>query len=175
MFIGAIHPRKNVLGLLKAFEQYKSKYHLPHSLKIAGRKAWMNSELEKYYQQMHYKADVEWISTTDRSALMLMLKHAQALVFPGFFEGFGIPILEAMSLGVPVITSDLSAMPEVAGDAALLINPHEPAAIAEAMFQLATDEALRNECIRKGKARSAVFSWDKSAQQVAALIEQFSA
>lgn len=173
IFIGAVHPRKNVLGLLKAFEEFKSTYQLPHQLKIIGRKAWMNNELDGYLNQMQFKSTVEWYPSTTRNELLDYLKNAQALVYPSFFEGFGIPVLEAMSLGVPVITSNLSSLPEVAGDAALLINPYESTEIVNAMYLLATDQKIRMNCIEKGKERASAFSWDISAKKVADILEQF--
>jgi glycosyltransferase involved in cell wall biosynthesis len=173
IFIGAVHPRKNVLGLLQAFEHFKNTYQHPHRLVIVGRKAWMNKELESFYAGMQHKNDVTWIEKTDRSHLFEILSHAFALVYPSFFEGFGIPIIEAMSAGIPVITSNLSSMPEVAGNAAILVNPKDIDEISTAMNQLVMSNDLYKELIEKGKLRSKDFSWDTSAKKVAEIIQRY--
>ena len=171
IFIGAVHPRKNVLGLLKAFEHFKTTFSHPHQLIIIGRKAWMNSDLEKFYRQMKFKKDVVWIEKIERTKLLQILQNAFALVYPSFFEGFGIPIIEAMSLGVPVITSNISSMPEVAGNAAILVNPVNITDIANAMHSLVENEALRNDLIAKGKIHAQDFDWNVSASKVVDVIK----
>ena len=173
IFIGAIHPRKNVLGLLKAFEHFKSAFSHQHKLVIVGRKAWMNDELENFYQQMKFKDEVIWIEKVERSDLLQLLQKSFALVYPSFFEGFGIPILEAMSLGVPVITSNVSSMSEVAGNAAILVNPNNTSEIADAMNLLITDENLRTDLIAKGKIRAQYFDWNISAKKVVEIIKTY--
>ena len=173
IFVGAVHPRKNVLGLLKAFEYFKSTFSHPHKLVIIGRKAWMNTDLENFYQQMKYKEEVIWIEKIERNDLLQIVKDAFALVYASFFEGFGIPIIEAMALGVPVITSTTSSMPEVAGNAAILVNPNNTNEIADAMNLLITNEVLRNELITKGKTRAQDFDWNISAKKVVELIRTF--
>jgi glycosyltransferase involved in cell wall biosynthesis len=171
IFIGAVHPRKNVLGLLKAFEGFKSTYTHTHKLVIIGRKAWMNAELEDFYQHMNFKKDVVWIEKIERSDLLQILEHAFALVYPSFFEGFGIPIIEAMSFGVPVISSNASCLPEVVGNAAILVNPNDTNEIVNAMNELIENETLRNQLITKGKIRAQDFDWNISAKKVVLVIE----
>jgi glycosyltransferase involved in cell wall biosynthesis len=173
IFIGAVHPRKNVLGLLKAFEGFKSIYAHAHQLVIIGRKAWMNAELESFYQQMKYKNDVIWIEQIERNDLLQVLKNAFALVYPSFFEGFGIPIIEAMSFGVPVISSNASCLPEVAGNAAFLVNPSDTKEIANAMNELIENETLRNQLINKGKNRAKDFDWNISAKKIVDIIQTY--
>lgn len=170
IFIGAVHPRKNVLGLLKAFEHFKSSSTHEHQLVIIGRNAWMNSELEHFYQQMKFKNEVIRIEKIERKNLLLILQNAFAMVYPSFFEGFGIPIVEAMSSGIPVITSNVSSMPEVAGNAAILVNPDDTVEIANAMNEMVMNEKLRNELIRKGKERAQYFDWNTSAKKIAEII-----
>ncbi len=172
VFIGAVHPRKNVLGLLKSFEHLKTTFSHQHKLVIVGRKAWMNDELENFYQQMKFKKDVIWIERIERNNLLMILQNSFALVYPSFFEGFGIPIIEAMSLGVPVITSNISSMPEVGGNAAVLVNPNHITEIADAMNLLIEDETLRDDLIAKGKLRAHDFDWNISAKKVVVEIKK---
>lgn len=172
IFIGAVHPRKNVLQLLKAFERLKSDLLINHQLIIVGRNAWMNLEVENYMQQMAGKQDVVWIEQIERNQLMSLLKDAFALVFPSLFEGFGIPIIEAMQLGVPVITSNTASMPEVAGDAAITVNPKSTEEIGRAMQHIISDTSLRESLIEKGIKRAELFNWDISAQKMAEVITE---
>lgn len=170
IFIGAVHPRKNVLGLLKSFEHFKSSFSHQHKLVIIGRKAWMNTELEDFYNKMQFKNDIIWIEKIERNNLLHVLQHAFALVYPSFFEGFGIPIIEAMSYGVPVITSNVSCMPEVAGNAAILVNPNEINEIANAMHELITNKQLYSNLQQLGKKRAQDFDWNTSAKEVVEII-----
>lgn len=172
IFIGAVHPRKNVLGLLKAFEYFKSTFSKEQKLVIIGRKAWMNDELDSFYKQMKHKKDVVWIEQIERNDLLQILKNAFALVYPSFFEGFGIPIIEAMSFGVPVISSNASCLPEITEDAAILVNPNDTNTIANAMNELIENEPLRNQLITKGKNRAQDFDWNISAKKVASVISK---
>nr|HNI33557.1 glycosyltransferase family 1 protein [Chitinophagales bacterium] len=173
IFIGAVHPRKNVLNLLKAFELFKQTFTLNYQLLIVGRNAWMNAELETYYQQMKYKNDVIWIENIERADLLQLLQNAFALCYPSWFEGFGIPIIEAMSLGVPVITSNTSSMAEIAANAGIMVAPDNIQEIATAMHLLTSDNALRQDLIDKGKIRAKEFDWNKSAFQVVQLIKTY--
>jgi glycosyltransferase involved in cell wall biosynthesis len=170
IFIGAVHPRKNVLGLLKSFEHFKSSFSHQHKLVIIGRKAWMNTELEDFYNKMQFKNDIIWIEKIERNNLLHVLQHAFALVYPSFFEGFGIPIIEAMSYGVPVITSNVSCMPEVAGNAAILVNPNDTNEIANAMNELIADKQLYSNLQQLGKKRAQDFDWNTSAKEVVEII-----
>ena len=130
----------------------------------------MNAELENFYQQMKFKNEVIWIEKIDRENLLLILQNAFAMVYPSFFEGFGIPIIEAMSFGIPVISSNVSSMPEVAGNAAILVNPNDTVEIANAMNEMVMNEKLRNELIQKGKERAQYFDWDISAKKIVEII-----
>jgi glycosyltransferase involved in cell wall biosynthesis len=173
IFVGAVHPRKNVLGLLKAFEQFKTSYSHAHQLVIVGRKAWMNKELEDFYEKMQFKKEVIWIEKIERADLIQLMQQSFGLVYPSLFEGFGIPIIEAMSLGIPVICSNVSAMPEVAGNAALLVRPDNTIEIAAAMNELIINDVLRNDLIAKGKIRATYFDWNTSAEKVVDIIKTF--
>jgi len=173
IFVGAVHPRKNVLGLLKAFEHFKATFSHPHQLVIVGRKAWMNKELEDFYAQMQFKKKVIWIEKIERTDLLQLMQHAYGLVYASLFEGFGIPILEAMTLGLPVICSNTSSMTEVAGNAALLVQPTNINEIAAAMNELIINDELRNGLIAKGKTQATHFDWNSSAEKVVEIIKSY--
>jgi glycosyltransferase involved in cell wall biosynthesis len=107
-----------------------------------------------------------------RSEVVSLLQRASALVFPSLYEGFGLPPLEAMASGTPVVTSNVSSLPEVAGDAAVLVDPYDPQAIADGIYRVLTDERLRREMVHKGIARAGQFSWEQSARRTHAIYEE---
>lgn len=164
LFTGAIHPRKNIINLLKAFVKFKRRQRSRIKLMIVGRMAWKVEEIEKVKRLMPFKDDVIWAGYMHVDALAEVTAAAYAMVYPSLFEGFGIPILEAMTCHVPVIVSDSSSMPEVAGEAGLLVNPRSPDDIAEKMMMVYKDEQLRNRLIEAAKIQKAKFSWERSAE-----------
>ncbi|WP_118952924.1 glycosyltransferase family 4 protein [Taibaiella helva] len=166
LFTGALHPRKNVVNLLKAFVQFKRRQRSPIKLVIVGRMAWQYDEIAKARELMPYKEDVIWTGYLNVEDLARVTASAYALVYPSLFEGFGIPILEAMTCDVPVIVSNTSSMPEVGGDAALLVDPASPEDIAAKMMQIYKDETLRQKMIEAARIRKQQFSWERSAQQL---------
>lgn len=163
LFIGLIHKRKNLLNLLKAYEVFKKHNDSEIKLVIVGAVKWWNDESKDFYEQMHHKDDVVFTGWLHKDVLHHVLGGALALTYVPLFEGFGIPILEAMNTDVPVITSDVTSMPEVAGSAALYCDPYRPERIASAMQQLAKDPSHRQELIEKGRERRQLFSWDQTA------------
>ena len=172
LFVGAIHPRKNVLNLLKAFILFKKRHRGNIRLVIVGRFAWKNEELAQLKDTMLFKTEVIWKGYLDVKMLSKVTGAAYATVYPSLFEGFGIPILEALQCEVPVICSNTSSMPEVGGDAALLVNPKDPQDIADKMGMLYKDEALRNKLVAASAAQAAKFSWDASAEILMQNIEE---
>ena len=171
MYVGNLEPRKNIDVLIKAFAALKKETDLDYHLVIAGQKGWLYESIFKTVEALgisRYITFTGYISIEDKSALY---KNASLFVYPSLYEGFGIPILEAMSSGVPVICSNTSSMPEVAGDAALLIRPDEPIPIAEAMHSMLTSTDLREEKIRLGYLQAEKFSWDKSAEKLMTIYE----
>jgi glycosyltransferase involved in cell wall biosynthesis len=164
IFTSAIHPRKNVVNLLKAFVQFKRRQKCGMKLMIVGRMAWDTDEIEKAKRLMPFKEDVIWTGYLDVKELAKVTAAAYAMVYPSLFEGFGIPIVEAMQCGVPVITSTTSSMPEVGGAAALLADPEKPEDIAEKMGMVYKDERLRAQLSVAAQAQAQQFSWDKSAE-----------
>ena len=175
LFVGSIQPRKNIQGLIKAFEILNSKFQIPDSrfkLVIAGPKAWLCKDIFKTANKSKYKEDIIFTGYVSEQELSNLYKNAELFILPSLYEGFGFPILEAMSYGIPVITSNISSMPEIAGNAALLINnPSDPNEIAEAMRKLlfAGDirecRLRREELIKNGFENVKRFSWEKCARE----------
>ncbi len=174
LFVGSIHPRKNLLQLLKAFSIFKKKQLSSMKLLVVGKLAWQQDELMEKLATYKYRNEVILLDYIAEEELAKITASAYALIYPSLFEGFGVPIIEAMQCGVPVACSNSSSMPEVAGNAALFFNPHNEIEIAEQMMLLYKDEVLRNNLIQKGFIRAAKFSWETSAQKLWQLIEQVS-
>lgn len=165
LFTGGIHPRKNLLNLLKAFSLFKKWQQSNMKLLVAGRLAWKYDAILKKLENYKYRSDVILLGYIPEDLLIRITGAAYALVYPSFFEGFGLPVIEAMRCEVPVIASNTSALPETGGPAALYADPADPADLAKQMLSLYKDEILRNRLIAAGKANAARFSWDDSAQK----------
>jgi glycosyltransferase involved in cell wall biosynthesis len=172
LFVGALHPRKNISRLFKAFDAFKSKQSNPVKLVIVGEKYYWTSEIKHTYINMKFKDDVIFTGHLSMDDLKIVVASALALTYVPYFEGFGIPILEAMNCDVPVITSNVTSMPEVAGDAALLIDPFSIESMSDAMSQLYNNRKLGEQLIEKGKLRRVNFSWDKTAHALWESIEK---
>ena len=166
VFAGALHPRKNIVNLLKAFVAFKKRQHTNMKLVIAGRMAWKYEEVEEMRAEMQFKDDVKWIGYMNVDKLSKVIGASYALVYASLFEGFGIPILEALQCDVPAIVSNTSSMPEVAGAAALLVDPTNPLDIADKMHLLYKDETLRNSLITNARIQVKKFDWDSSAKRL---------
>ncbi len=172
LFIGALHARKNIVNLMKAFELFKSKSGLPHKLVFAGIRRWWTPDMENCLRDMSFQDHVLFTGRVEEAELHRITGAAFAVTYVSNFEGFGIPILEGMRSGVPVITSNVTSMPEVAGDAALLVDPKNPEAISQSMIRLCGDEGLRSTLIQRGLVRSADFSWEHTARHLWASMEK---
>lgn len=166
VFAGALHPRKNIVNLLKAFIAFKKRQRSNMKLVIVGRYAWKYEEVIEMREEMPFKDDVKWVGYMHVDELSKVIGGAYALVYPSLFEGFGIPILEALKCEVPAIVSHTSAMPEVAGDAGLLVDPTDVQDIATKMEMLHKDETLRKKLIEASKEQVKKFSWDQSADRL---------
>ena len=171
VFVGSLHPRKNLKNLFLAFDILRNK-NIELKLLIVGAKRWWTKEINNTYESLKYKNDVVFTGRLDSQNLNDVISSALAMTYVSNFEGFGIPILEAFGCETPLITSNITSMPEIAGDAALLVDPASPQSIADAMFKIATDENLRQELIAKGSKRKELFSWQKSADLLWKCIEK---
>lgn len=164
LFVGALQPRKNLVNLLRAFDEFKQQTGAPAKLLVVGRTAWKAGPMFEVYQQMQCRHDVHLTGRVTDAELVQLYAAALATVYVPYFEGFGIPIIEAQACASPVLTSDRSSMPEVAGGAALLVDPYSPAVIAAALVRLWQEPELRQDLISKGAVNAQRFSWDKSAE-----------
>ena len=164
LFVGALHPRKNITGLLKAFDAFKLQDKKNRKLLIVGGQMHKTGEIFETYKNMHFKNDVVFTGRVSTDELHSILGAALALTFVPFFEGFGIPVVEAMSAGIPVICSNTTSLPEVGGSAVLYADPCKTEQITEAMLKLSTDSALRESLIEKGFEQKQQFSWDQTAR-----------
>jgi len=172
VFIGSLHPRKNLANLFHAFDDFKNQKPSDVKLVIVGEKKWWTQEIRKAFNTMSHSDDVVFCGRQKLTELRNILAAALALTYVSYFEGFGIPIVEAFRCHVPVITSNVTSMPEVAGDAALLVDPFNPASISEAMRKIYEDPDLRQDLIRRGIERSDNFSWQKTADRLWLSIEK---
>jgi glycosyltransferase involved in cell wall biosynthesis len=172
LFIGSLHPRKNIARMLQAFDLFKSTSGSKVKLMIVGTKKWWDGEMEQAYTSMHYKNDLILIGRLEADKLQQVIPSALAMLYLSYFEGFGIPIIEGMKSAVPVITSTVTSMPEVAADAALLADPFSIHSMADAMLSIAGDENLRQQLISKGLQRANDFSWDKTADLLWKCVEK---
>jgi len=172
IFVGALHPRKNIAMMLKAYDHFKGKTAENVKMLIVGRKAWMTSEMEEVLSAMKAKSEVIFTDYLPHEEASKLIAASLALVFVSKFEGFGLPILEGMHCEVPVINSNTSSMPEVAGDATLQVDPENMEEISAAMQRLASEPELRTELVNKGRLQREKFSWDKTAELLWASVEK---
>ncbi len=188
LYLGTLQPRKNLVRLLEAFhlvQQMRPQITTVPSLSrtgdeskkllrlvIGGKKGWLEDEILARGQALGLAGQVlfpGYIPTEDKAAL---LSGALAYVFPSLYEGFGLPVLEAMACGTPVLTSNVSSLPEVAGEAAILVDPHRTEAIAAGIVQLVTDQDLRQRLVEKGYRQIQKFSWTRAAEQVLTVVSR---
>jgi glycosyltransferase involved in cell wall biosynthesis len=166
LFIGTIHQRKNLINLILAFDKFKETNRNNVKLLIVGAIMWDGKKLDEVLKKIKHRSDIIFAGRADEDELATIIASALAMVYPSYFEGFGIPIVEAMYCDVPVITSNVTSMPEVAGDAALLVEPHNVDSISEALGKIYSDKDLRNTLIRQGRQQRELFSWQKSAERL---------
>ncbi len=172
LYMGTLQPRKNLERVVQAFEAICGRGELADmQLVLAGRKGWLYDSLFARVEAAGLGERVVFPGYIPDEDVPALLSAAAAFVFPSLYEGFGIPVLEAGGCGVPVITSNTSSLPEVAGDAALLVDPHDVDAIAEAMYRVVTDPELAAELTRRGHENVKRFSWEKCARETLAVLE----
>jgi glycosyltransferase involved in cell wall biosynthesis len=164
LYVSALHPRKNVKRLLEAFDKVKGSSGSPIKLVLVGPHYFKNSEMENAYQKMKYKNDVVFTGRLNVEELSKVMGAAFALVYVSYFEGFGIPLVEAMQCDVPIVASDITSIPEVTRDAARMVDPFSVDSISDGMLEVLKNKPLREELIAKGRERCKIFSWDNTAE-----------
>lgn len=170
VFVGNVKPHKNLLGLITAFGSLVSE--IPHDLIIVGRReGFITGDAGTLREAKKLGDRVRFTGEVSDEEVRRYLHHADALLFPSFYEGFGLPPLEAMACGCPVIASSAASIPEVCGDAALYFNPADPAAIAAQIRRLRSSEALRDELRERGRDRARAFTWERCAAETATVLD----
>jgi glycosyltransferase involved in cell wall biosynthesis len=170
-FLGAIHPRKNLIGLIRGYEQFRTNTQAPVKLLIAGKLAWQVEEIMQIHAQSQFTQDIIFLGYVPEETAAQLMATALALTYLSFFEGFGLPVLEALCTDTPVITSNTSSLPEVAGEAAILVDPHNIDEIAAAMQRIWHEPELRADLVQKGRQQRLLFSWDEAAEKIYSLLE----
>lgn len=163
LFVGTLQPRKNVARILDAYRRLPVRVQAEHQLVIAGKEGWRVGELVAELRSLSGKGRVRWLDYVKDGDLRALYQGASAFVFPSLYEGFGLPILEAFASGIPVVTSRSTSLPEVAGEAALMVDPMDSNAIAAAMALLMDDAALAGRLKQAGMARARMYTWAKCA------------
>lgn len=166
VFVSSIHPRKNLVRLLQAFEQFRHECEQPYRLLVVGERFWQNSALDSAWREMKHREDVLFAGAMEQQELVRVISAATALTYVSYFEGFGIPLIEAFQAGVPVIAAKATALPEVGGDAPIWVNPMSSSDIARGMHELVRDPKVAEACIQRGFERAAMFSWDNAAENM---------
>lgn len=171
LFVSTLEPRKNVIGVLEAFALAVDRGYSGH-LVLVGRWGWRTESIREALEKSPVRDRIRHLDYVDRHQLVGLYRGAEAFLFPSWLEGFGLPLLEAMACGTPVITSDRSAMPEVAGNAAMCVDPEDPAAIASALMRIVGDPGHRQALSDAGRQRAALFSWDQAAAATAQVLRE---
>ena len=170
MYYGSVHPRKNVFGLIKSFELYRQNGGQAQ-LVISGRRAWMSKEIEDLLAASDHAKAVVWLPYLDGKTLKAILIKSTGLIYISHYEGFGLPVLEAMASGVPVITSANSSMSEIGGDAVITCDSVDHISVAEWMTRIEADSQLQEELKRKGKERAKAYSYFQSSEKILKILK----
>jgi glycosyltransferase involved in cell wall biosynthesis len=167
LFVGTREPRKNIPTLIRAFAKAKSHLDLPHQLVIVGGKGWNDQAITRSIRECARPLDVNLIGFAPSDELPYWYRAADAFVYPSQYEGYGMPLLEAMASGTPVVTGNVSSLPEAVGDAALIVDPADEAALEVAIGRVVRDQPLRQELIARGTDRARQFTWTRAARATA--------
>lgn len=172
LYVGRIQARKNISRLIRAFQLLKQKRTLEHKLVLVGKMVWESKDIFKEIDKLDIQEDVILTNHASYSDLPYFYNNADVFIYPSLFEGFGLPPLEAMACGTPVIVSNVTAIPEIVGDAALFVDPYDISSIAEGIDRLVSSDNLKKDLIKKGFQRAKQFSWKETAKNTLSLYEQ---
>lgn len=173
LYVGTIEPRKNIARLLRAFDLLKERHRIPHQLVLAGGRGWGTEEIYRTAEEISYAQDVVftgYISDAEKNALY---QNADIFLFPSVYEGFGIPPLEAMHHGCPVVCSNAASLPEVVGDAAELVDPLDIESIAAGIWRVLSDQAYAQSLVKRGYCQAKKFTWEASANRLTEICREF--
>ena len=170
-YVGAVHPRKNISRLIQAFDIFSEQYP-DCQLLIAGRNAWKTEHIQKTHDESKQKDKIKFLGYIEDDTMAKLMASAMAFVYPSLFEGFGVPVLEAMHCETPVITSQQSPMAEVTNNASLQIDPHITKDIAKALSNLYTNEGLREQLVQNGRIQREKYNWDTSAMEMYNILQK---
>jgi glycosyltransferase involved in cell wall biosynthesis len=165
LYVGTLEPRKNIPYMLEAFSKAKEKYQIPHKLVIVGKKGWKYESIFQTIERNKLENDIIFTGYINDEDLPAIYSGASIFLFPSLYEGFGLPVLEAMKCGVPVITTNVSSLPEVAGDAGILIPLDDVGYFANQIFELINDDDKWKHYSQLSLTRAGQFSWDRTAQE----------
>ena len=172
LFVGTIQPRKNLVRLIQAFSQLIEIYKEPINLVIAGKPGWLYEEIYRVAKEPQVANKVKFLNYISEEDLPPLYSGASLFAFPSLYEGFGLPVLEAMACGTAVLTSKVSSLPEVGGKAAFFVDPYNLDEIKKGMYQIITDNNLRKTLISKGVEQVRKFSWEKAAKETLKVFEK---
>lgn len=169
LFVGTIEPRKNLIRLIEAFNLVKTRKNINYKLVIVGKKGWMYEDVFNSIKELGLENEIVFTDYIPEKDLVYIYNGADIFVYPSLYEGFGLPPLEAMSCGVPVVTSNTSSLPEVVGKAAVLIDPYDVKQLSDAIYWVLTNRGLRENLIGNGLRRARLFSWQKAARELSSV------
>jgi glycosyltransferase involved in cell wall biosynthesis len=172
LFVGSLEPRKNLKTLLQAYARYGQRYSGEELLVVAGGKGWLNDDLSHVVAELGISDRVKFLGYIEEADLRVLYSAAKLFVYPSIYEGFGLPPLEAMACGAPVITSNTSALPEVVGDAAIVTDPHDSEELCQAMRLVLGDRGRRSKMRQQGLERAKRFSWERAARETLAVYRE---
>ena len=175
LYTGRIEPRKNLGRLIKAYCRMKKEDNIKHKLVIAGSPGWLHRETLDLARRPEFKNEIFFLGHVSSEQLLYLYNASSLFVYPSLYEGFGLPVIEAMACAVPVITSDNSSLKEIAGDNALLVDPYDVKELIGAMRLLLKHDSSRNNLIDRGLVKIREFSWEKAAQETIALYKEAAA
>ncbi|PSN16618.1 glycosyl transferase family 1 [filamentous cyanobacterium CCT1] len=168
LFVSTLEPRKNVVRLIQAFDWLKTQRQIEHQLVLVGQKGWQFEPIFEAIAASPWRHHIRHLNYLSDAEVAYCYKNADVFAYPSLYEGFGLPVLEAMTLGCPVVTANTASLPEVAGDAALMVDPNNVEELAEALGRVIGDRALRQTMIDRGHQQAAQFSWTRTAKSTLA-------